>query len=119
MRIHGLGDVGKTQLALNYANTSLSLELFDVILSVPAETQLKMTQALSSLSKKAGLNLSKEVEHDDDAQAAQKDKDWFNTLKAGFLIVFDNDDSIDLLLQMWPSNGKGSILVTTRSSSVA
>lgn len=90
-----------------------------MILSVPAETQIKMTQALSSFAKKAGLNLSKENEHDDDAQTAHKVKDRFNILEAGFLIVFDNDDSIDLLLQMWPSNGKGSILVTTRSSSVA
>ena len=117
MAIHGLGGVGKTQLALNYANTSL--EAFDVILWVPAETQIKMTQALSSFAKNVGLNLSKEDEPDDDAQAAQKVKDWFNTVKGSFLIVFDNVDSIDLLLQMWPSNGRGSILITTRSSSVA
>lgn len=117
MAIHGLGGVGKTPLALNYANTSL--ERFDVILWVPAETQIKMTQALTSFAKKIGLNLPKEDEPDDDVQAAQKVKDWFNALKASFLIVFDNVDSIDLLLQMWPSNGKGSILITTRSSSVA
>ena len=115
--VHGLGGVGKTQLALNFANTSL--ETFDVILWVPAETQIKMTQALSSFAKKIGLNLSKEDETDDNAQAAQRVKDWLNALKASFLVVFDNVDSIDLLLQMWPSNGKGSILITTRSSSVA
>ena len=115
MAIHGLGGVGKTQLALNYAN--ISLEPFDVILWVPAETQIKMTRAFSSFAKK--LNLRKEDESDDDAQAAQKVKDWFNALKVNFLIVFDNADSIDLLLQMWPSNSKGSILITTRSSSVA
>lgn len=117
MAIHGLGGVGKTQLALNYANTSL--ESFDVILWVSAETQIKMTQAFSSFAKNVGLNLSKNDELDDDAQAAQKVKDWFNTLKVSFLVVFDNVESIDLLLQMWPSNGKGSILITTRSSFVA
>lgn len=117
MAIHGLGGVGKTQLALNYANTSL--ETFDVILWVSAETQIKMIQALSSFAKNVDLNLPKEDELDDDAQAAQKVKDWFNALKVCFLIVFDNVESIDLLLQMWPSNGKGSILITTRSSSVA
>ncbi|KAL8908946.1 MAG: hypothetical protein Q9207_000522 [Kuettlingeria erythrocarpa] len=115
--IHGLGGVGKTQLALNFANTSL--ETFDVILWVPAETQIKMTQALSSFAKRVGLDLSKEDEIDDNAQAAQRVKDWLNALKASFLVVFDNVDSVDLLLQMWPSNAKGSILITTRYSSVA
>ena len=117
MAIHGLGGVGKTQLAPNYANTSL--EKFDVILWVSAETQIKMTQTLSNFAKNVGLHPSKNDELDDDAQAAQKVKDWFNALKISFLIVFDNVDSIDLLLQMWPSRGKGSILITTRSSSVA
>lgn len=117
MAIHGLGGVGKTQLALNYAQKSL--ESFEVILWMSAETQIKMTQALSSFAKYIGLNLSKNDKLDDDAQAAQKVKNWFNALKVGFLIVFDNVDSIDLLLQMWSSNGKGSILITTRSSSIA
>lgn len=71
MAIHGLGGVGKTQLALNYAN--IFLEPFDVILWVPAETQIKMTRAFSSFAK--NLNLRKEDESDDDAQAAQKVKD--------------------------------------------
>lgn len=117
MAIHGLGGVGKTQLALNYAN--MSLESFDVILWVSTETQIKMTQAFSSFAKNIGLNLSKNDELDDDVLAAQKVKDWFNALKVNFLIVFDNVESIDILLQMWPSNSKGSILITTRSSSVA
>lgn len=117
MAIHGLGGVGKTQLALNYANTSLAS--FDVVLWVSAETQIKMTQAFSAFAKKVGLSLSKTDELDDDAQAAQKVKDWFNSLKVNFLVVFDNVESIDLLLQMWPSNDNGSILITTRSSSIA
>lgn len=42
--IYGLGGVGKSQLALHYANTSM--ELYDVIAWVPSETQIKLVQAL-------------------------------------------------------------------------
>ena len=117
MSIHGLGGVGKTQLALNFANTSLGA--FKVILWVPSGTQIKMTQALSAFAKKIGLKLPKEDETEDNAQAARKVKDWLNQLKCNFLLVFDNVDAIDLLLQTWPSSNHGSILLTTRSSPVA
>lgn len=38
--IHGIGGVGKTQLALQYTNTSL--EVYDLIAWVPAESQIKL-----------------------------------------------------------------------------
>jgi predicted ATPase len=117
MSIHGLGGVGKTQLALNYANTSL--KLFEVIVWVPSGTQIKMTQALSAFAKKIGLNVPKADETEDNSQAAQKVRDWLNMSNNNFLLVFDNVEASDLLLQVWPSSSKGSILITTRSSSVA
>ena len=65
------------------------------------------------------LNLAAEDELEDNAQAAQKLRDWLSSLKYNFLLVFDNVDAINLLLQTWPSSNKGSILLTTRSLSVA
>lgn len=115
MSIYGLGGVGKTQLALHYANTSLSL--YDVVAWIPSETQIKMTQALSVLAQKLGLLESKESE--DDYQASLKVRDWLNSSDHSFLLIFDNVDKIDILLQVWPASTKGSILVTTRSPAVA
>src|SRR5699024_5288721 len=37
--IHGTGGVGKTQLALHYANTSKAI--YDVVIWIPAKTQIK------------------------------------------------------------------------------
>lgn len=115
MSIHGLGGVGKSQIALHYANTSM--KTYDVIAWIPSETQVKMTQALSKLAKKLGL--PKGDDSEDDYQASLKVKDWLNESGRSFLLIFDNVEQIDILLQVWPSSEKGSILITTRSPSVA
>jgi hypothetical protein len=112
--IHGLGGVGKSQLALHYANTSM--KVYEVIAWIPVETQIKLVQALSSLATKLGL--IKETS-EDDYQSVQKVRDWLNTSEKPFLLIFDNVDKIELLDQIWPASEKGSIIITTRSPSVA
>ena len=115
LAIHGLGGVGKTQLALHYANTSL--KLYDAIAWIPSETQIKMTQGLLNFAKKLGLTKGDDAK--DDNNASVKVRDWLNTSSCRFLLIFDNVDSADLLLQVWPGSVRGSIIITTRSSSVA
>lgn len=113
--IHGLGGVGKTQLALQYANTSL--KTYDIIIWVPAETRVKVILALSSFATKLGL--SSQEGNEDDYQMVQKLRDWLNKFDAPFLLVFDNVEDASSLDQIWPSNTNGSIIITTRSASVA
>ena len=60
--IHGTGGVGKTQLALHYANTCK--DIYDVVIWIPANTQTKITQALTRFAKK--LNLRNAVEGGED-----------------------------------------------------
>lgn len=71
-----------------------------------------MTQAPSIIAKKLGLPRKDNTE--DGMQASLKARDWLNT-SGQFLLIFDNADNIDILSQVWPANGKASILVTTRS----
>lgn len=115
MSIHGLGGVGKSQIALHYANTSM--KMFDVIAWIPSETQIKFNQAFSELAKKLGL--PKGDTSEDDYQAGLEVKDWLNQSGRRFLLIFDDVEQIHLLLHVWPSSEKGSILITTRSPSVA
>ncbi|KAB5575359.1 tpr repeat-containing protein [Coniochaeta sp. 2T2.1] len=112
--IHGLGGVGKSQLALHYANTSM--ETYEVIAYIPAGTQIKLAQSVSSLANKLGLS---DGENEDDYQSIQKVRNWLNTAKKPFLLIFDNLDRSELLDQIWPASNKGSIIITTRSPSQA
>lgn len=113
--IHGIGGVGKTQLALQYANTSL--EIYDVIAWVPAESQIKLLQALSVFAKQLGL--VDDQDQTDNGQAVQRLKHWLNTSGKDFLLVFDNVDDAEILEQIWPASPHASVIITTRSPSVA
>ncbi|KAI1294398.1 hypothetical protein F5Y03DRAFT_372923 [Xylaria venustula] len=113
--IQGLGGVGKTQLALQYANTSL--KMFDIIIWIPAETQIKIIQTLARYAAKLGL--SSEEGTEDDYQSVQKLRDWLNTIEDPFLLIFDNVEDADLLEKIWPASTNASIIITTRSPSVA
>jgi hypothetical protein len=112
--IHGLGGVGKTQLALHYANTSMGV--YEVIAWIPAETQIKLVQAVSSLAKKLGLA---DGANEDDYQNVGKVRDWLNTAGKPFLLIFDNVDKVGILDQIWPASSHGSIIITSRSPSQA
>lgn len=112
--IHGLGGVGKSQLALQYANTSMNV--YEMIAWIPAETEIKLVQGLSRLASKLELTDGTSEDHN---QSVQKVRDWLNTAKKPFLVIFDNVDKIELLDQIWPASNKGSIIITTRSPSLA
>lgn len=114
--IHGTGGVGKTQLALHYANTCK--DIYDVVIWIPANTQTKITQALTRFAKK--LNLRNAVEGgEDDHQSAQNVRDWLNASGKTFLLIFDNVENHDLLDQIWPASTNGSVIITCRSHSLA
>ncbi|KAJ5356660.1 Tetratricopeptide-like helical [Penicillium concentricum] len=113
--IYGTGGVGKTQLALHYANTSA--DLFDVIVWIPSETQIKFTQALAKFASKLGVPKADDTE--DEYQSIQKVRDWLNVSGKTFLLIFDNVEDHKILEQLWPASTNGSVIITCRSHSVA
>lgn len=113
--IHGTGGIGKTQLALHYANTSTNL--YDAVIWIPSGKQMKVMQTLSTFSRRLGISGSEDVE--DDYQSIQKVRDWLNTSEKTFLLVFDNVENDAILNQIWPTSARGSVIITCRSQSVA
>jgi hypothetical protein len=113
--IYGAGGVGKTQLALHYANTSA--ELFDVVVWIPSETQIKFTQSLAKFASKLGIPKAEDAE--DEYQSIQKVRDWLNVSGKTFLLIFDNVEDHKILEQLWPASTNGSVIITCRSHSVA
>lgn len=112
--LHGLGGVGKSQLALQYAHKSM--DAYEIIAWIPSESEIKLVQALSDLANKLGLT---DGTSEDDYGNVQKVRDWLNQSHKTFLLIFDNVDNIELLDQIWPASSKASVIITTRSPSLA
>ena len=96
--IKGIGGVGKTQLALHYANTSL--EQYNLIAWFQAETQIKLVQAANLVATKLGLLEGEDIQ--EDSQAVKKLRHWTNKSGKKFLLIFDNLTKAQLLDQIWP-----------------
>ncbi|XXH00199.1 Protein ssh4 [Hypoxylon texense] len=114
--LFGMGGVGKTQLALQYAHQSVGI--YDVILWIAADSVITIGQSFREAAQ--GLQLCQTLDGiQDSAAAIWKVKNWLNTTSTPWLVVFDNADDLRALKVAWPSSSRGSILLTTRDFDVA
>ncbi|KAI0113624.1 P-loop containing nucleoside triphosphate hydrolase protein [Nemania sp. FL0031] len=116
LALFGMGGVGKTQIAVQYAYQSL--HHFDVVLWIAADNAIAIGQSFRAIANGLGL-----FETDDDqtdaAAAVWKIKNWLMTTKTTCLVVFDNADDLTALKTAWPESINGSVLLTTRNLAVA
>jgi tetratricopeptide (TPR) repeat protein len=104
---HGLGGVGKSQLALEYAYRHTAD--YDLVWWVAAETPLVAAAGLAALAPRLGL--SSQLEQAEQvaavlAELARGDR-W--------LLVFDNAEQPQDLQGLVPRGGAGHVLVTSRN----
>ncbi|MFF2927628.1 FxSxx-COOH system tetratricopeptide repeat protein [Streptomyces celluloflavus] len=115
----GMGGVGKTQLAADYARSTWHDGSLDVLVWVTASTR----SAVVSGYAQAGVELC-QARPDDSEQAARTFLAWL-TPKAGaracrWLIVLDDVADSDDLRGLWPTSSPyGRTLVTTRRRDAA
>ena len=114
--IYGLGGIGKTQLALQYVNTSR--DIFDAIAWFQASTYATFIQSLLAFTSRLGLPIMEGNDYDD-YRLVQKVKYWLNESGKTFLLIFDDMEDGHILNQIWPTSSKGSIIITSRSLAVA
>ncbi len=62
LALYGMGGVGKTQIALQYANASR--DLFDAILWISADNTIRMAQSFLEVAQRLGLVPDKEKAQD-------------------------------------------------------
>jgi NB-ARC domain len=109
--LHGLGGVGKTQLAVEYAYRHQ--DSYDVVLWVPADQESLVPSTLAVLAPRLGIDGIPRNRVDEAAAAV------LNALRRGepyprWLLVFDNADQPEKIRQFVPG-GPGHVLVTSRN----
>jgi tetratricopeptide (TPR) repeat protein len=131
--IHGLGGVGKTEVAREYALSRQ--QQFDAIFWVEADQTTQLSEGFSIIAAQLGF-----------ADSADQDRvvsrnitlEWLanpqispgsrdSSLRSGqnaceyearWLLIFNNADDLELLRIFWPLTQTGSILVTSRDPMV-
>jgi nucleoside phosphorylase/Tfp pilus assembly protein PilF len=108
--ISGLGGIGKTQLAVEYA--CRYRDTYDFVLWARAESVEALNTSYIELAQL--LNLP-EKEEPEQAIIVQAVKTWLRTHQ-GYLLILDNADKPDMLVPFLPPAADGHLLLTTRSS---
>ena len=106
--LHGLGGVGKTQVALEYAYR-YALE-YSAVFWIAAETQGNIMTSLQHVAEV--LQLPERVENDQQRVVAATLR-WLST-HGQWLLICDNVEDLSLLDHFLPANRPGAILLTTR-----
>ncbi|MFI1763436.1 FxSxx-COOH system tetratricopeptide repeat protein [Streptomyces sp. NPDC020800] len=108
--IHGMGGVGKTQLAIEYAYQHQSD--YDIVWWIPSERPGQIGQSLVELAKRLGLVTTSEANIAGPAvrEALREGRPY-----SRWLLIFDNADSPEQVRPYFPTGGTGTILVTSRN----
>ena len=114
--IKGLGGIGKTQIAVEYAYRSRDQGHYTHTLWINAATEETM---ITSFTEIAALLPSFSAKDETDQQKlVEAIKRWLERCKQRWLLIFDNADDLHLVHKYLPHQGNGSILLTTRANAV-
>jgi nucleoside phosphorylase/tetratricopeptide (TPR) repeat protein len=109
--IHGMGGVGKSQLAIEYVYRHQSE--YDVIWWIPAEKPQQVLSALTELAQQLALPVGPEA---NTAVPAVKEALRRGTPYANWLLIFDNAEDLQTVQNAVPTGGSGKVLVTSRNA---
>ncbi|KAJ3496070.1 hypothetical protein NLG97_g2939 [Lecanicillium saksenae] len=115
--VWGIGGIGKSQVALEYAHAQIAEQKVQVVLWLPAETVTELSNAIVEAVtqiKPPGF-----TEGDSPDKMRLVFGKWLQITDVPWLIIFDNVESNELLNQHWPKSGSGQVIVTCRSELIA
>ncbi|MGW6009249.1 FxSxx-COOH system tetratricopeptide repeat protein [Streptomyces sp. NPDC055210] len=110
--LHGMGGVGKSQLALEYIYTHMYD--YSVICWIPAERESLILSSLATLAAQFGITPAGQD------TAANMVPAVLEALRTGaphdnWLLVFDNAEDVEVARRYFPANGPGKVIVTSRN----
>jgi tetratricopeptide (TPR) repeat protein/transcriptional regulator with XRE-family HTH domain len=106
--ISGMGGIGKTQTALEFAYHYA--DEYDAVLWVRAETRATMNADVASLAKTLHLPDRGQL---NPYQAREAVKEWLQDHDR-WLLIFDNTENVAIVFEVLPRRYRGAVLVTTR-----
>ncbi|MFI7497598.1 FxSxx-COOH system tetratricopeptide repeat protein [Streptomyces sp. NPDC049687] len=108
--LHGMGGVGKSQIAIEYVYRYASD--YDVVWWIPSEQPTMILTALTELAHRLGLNVSSEANRAVPAvrEALRRGQPYDR-----WLLVFDNAENVEAVRPYFPTGGTGKILITSRN----
>jgi tetratricopeptide (TPR) repeat protein/transcriptional regulator with XRE-family HTH domain len=106
--LRGLGGIGKTQIALEYAYRH-ALE-YSAIFWIEAETIEHVMSSLLRIAELLQLPERQEAEQQRIVAAVQR---WLST-HSQWLLIWDNVEDLELLQRLLPPTRQGAVLITTR-----
>ncbi|MFS2291694.1 MAG: FxSxx-COOH system tetratricopeptide repeat protein, partial [Actinomadura sp.] len=109
--LHGLGGVGKTQMAVEYAHRYQSN--YELVWWIPADQPVLVRSSLASLAPSLGLP-SASVSGVEEAANAVLEALRRGEPYASWLLIFDNADEPEELTDILPQ-GPGHVLITSRN----
>jgi tetratricopeptide (TPR) repeat protein len=109
--LHGLGGVGKTQLAVEYVYRNA--DRYDLVWWIAAEQVSRVLASLAGLGDRLGLPPSQDL-----MDTARTVLDALATSTLRWLLVFDNADQPDDIARLVPSAG-GHVIITSRNQAWA
>lgn len=107
----GMGGVGKTQIAIQYAWTYFCKDIYQTVLWVTSDTESTLSAEFSNLASQLGLTVYGATESDNISVV----KGWLRE-HDDWLLVFDNADTPKLIKRYIPANSRGNILITSRAT---
>lgn len=110
--INGLGGVGKTQTAVEYAHRYR--DQYQAVLWAGAETRISLLADFGKLA--AALQLPEHEAQDQEVLVAAV-KRWL-LAHANWLLILDNADDLQLAADFLPLGAKGHMLLTTRAQAL-
>lgn len=114
--VKGLGGIGKTQIALEYAYRAREQDRYQHVLWINAASEEAILTSFVTLAE--ALPAFPAREETDQRKLAQAIKRWLEQCLQPWLLIFDNADEVSLLRPYLPKQGHGSVLLTTRSHAV-